>query len=149
MQKFCTICIHSFLKEVIYFCLHWAFVAVHGLSLVAASRGYFLVAVHRLLIAVASLVVAPRLKSIGSVVLALGLSCSVACSTACSMAPPDWGLNLCLLHWQADSLPLDHEGNPQVRSWREKLENMREAKDTSLLRLGDWKELASIRKKSL
>ena len=35
------------LKEIIYFCLHWAFVAVHGLSLVAASG---------LLIAVASLV---------------------------------------------------------------------------------------------
>ena len=47
MQKFCAICIHSFLKEIIYFCLHWAFVAVHGLSLVAASG---------LLIAVASLV---------------------------------------------------------------------------------------------
>ena len=40
MQKFCTICIHSFLKEIIYFCLHWAFVAVHGLSLVEASGGY-------------------------------------------------------------------------------------------------------------
>ena len=25
---------------------------------------------------------------------------------------PDQGLNLCLLHWQADSLPLSHQGNP-------------------------------------
>ena len=25
---------------------------------------------------------------------------------------PDQGLNPCLLHWQADSHPLDHEGNP-------------------------------------
>ena len=84
---------------------------MHRLSLVAASRGYFLVAVHILLTAVASLV-APGLESTGSVVLALGLSCSMACS----IASPDQGLNLCPLHWQADSLPLDHEGNPQVRS---------------------------------
>ena len=98
---------------------------MHRLSLVAASRGYFLVAVHRLLTAVASLV-APGLESTGSVVLALGLSCSMACS----IASPDQGLNLCPLHWQADSLPLDHEGNPQVRSWSEKVQNMREAKDS-------------------
>ena len=38
----------------IYLCLHWFFVA--GLSLVAASGGYSLVAVRGLLIAVASLV---------------------------------------------------------------------------------------------
>ena len=25
---------------------------------------------------------------------------------------PDQGLNLCLLHWQADSLPLSHQGSP-------------------------------------
>ena len=25
---------------------------------------------------------------------------------------PDWGSNLCLLHWQPDSLPLSHLGNP-------------------------------------
>ena len=27
---------------------------------------------------------------------------------------PDQGSNLCLLHWQADSLPLRHERSPQV-----------------------------------
>ena len=26
--------------------------------------------------------------------------------------PPDQGWNLCLLHWQADSLPLSHQGSP-------------------------------------
>ena len=31
------------------------------------------------------------------------LSCSVACGIF-----PDQGLNLCLLNWQADSLPLSH-----------------------------------------
>ena len=27
---------------------------------------------------------------------------------------PDPGINLCLLHWQADSLPLNHLGSPKV-----------------------------------
>ena len=36
-----------------------------------------------------------------------GLSCSQACGTF-----PDQGLNPCLLHWQVDSLPLNHQGNP-------------------------------------
>ena len=40
----------------IYLWLRWVFVPSHGLSLVVASRGYSLVAVCRLLIAVASLV---------------------------------------------------------------------------------------------
>ena len=31
-----------FIIIVFYFWLHWVFVATHGLSLVAASRGYFL-----------------------------------------------------------------------------------------------------------
>jgi len=34
--------------------LHWVFVAARGLSLVALSRGYSLVVVHGLLVAVAS-----------------------------------------------------------------------------------------------
>lgn len=38
----------------IYFCQHWVFIAARGFSLVATSRGYFLV-VLELLIAVASL----------------------------------------------------------------------------------------------
>ena len=40
----------------VYFWLCWIIVAACGLSLVAASGGYSLVAMHRLLIAVASLV---------------------------------------------------------------------------------------------
>ena len=27
---------------------------------------------------------------------------------------PDQGSNLCLLHWQVDSLPLSHQGNPTM-----------------------------------
>ena len=35
------------------------------------------------------------------------LSCSLACGIFL-----DQGLNLCLLHWQADSLPLSYQGSP-------------------------------------
>ena len=44
----------------IYFWLRWVSAAVQ-VSLVAASRGYLLVMVHRLLIAMTSVVVAPGL----------------------------------------------------------------------------------------
>ena len=42
-----------------------------------------------------------------SVVVAHRLSCSAACGILL-----DQGSNLCLLHWQADSLPLSHQGSP-------------------------------------
>ena len=58
-----------------------------------------------------SAVVAPRLQGTGSIVAVCGLSCSVACGVF-----PDRGLNLCLLHWQADSLPLSHQGSPALIS---------------------------------
>ena len=45
----------------IYFWLHRVFVAAHGLSLVGGERGLLFVAVHGLLVAVASLVVEHRL----------------------------------------------------------------------------------------
>ena len=38
-----------------------------------------------------------------------GLSCSMAHGIF-----PDQGSNACLLHWQEDSLPLSHQGNPQI-----------------------------------
>ena len=41
-----------------------------------------------------------------SVAVAHGLRCPVACAVF-----PDQGSNPCLLHWQVDSLPLDHRGN--------------------------------------
>ena len=53
-----------------------------------------------------SVVAAPRLQSTGSIAVVPGLSCSVG---SCGIFP-DVGLNLCLLHWQADSLPLSHQG---------------------------------------
>ena len=83
-------------------------------------EGFSLVAVHRLLIDVASpvveqglqgaqdlVVVAPRLSSTGPVVVEHWLSCSMACAIF-----PDQGSNLCLLYWQVDSLPLSFQGSP-------------------------------------
>ena len=97
-----------------------------GFSLVAASWGYFYVAVCGLLIVVASpvaeyslqgiqdsIVVLPGLQSTSSAVAVHRLSCSVACGLFL-----DQGSNPCLLHWQADSLSLIHEGRPQwVLKW--------------------------------
>ena len=58
-----------------YFWLCWVFVAVCRLSVVAASRGHSLVVVHRLPIAVASLVVEHGLQSAwASVISVLRLS---------------------------------------------------------------------------
>ena len=51
-------------------------------------------------------VTTPELQSTGSVVVTHGLSCSVACGIF-----PDQGSNLCPLPWQADSLPLSHQGS--------------------------------------
>ena len=36
---------------------------------------------------------------------------SLSCSEACGVFP-NQGSNLCLLHWQADSLPLSHQDSP-------------------------------------
>ena len=52
-------------------------------------------------------VVVPRLQSTDSVIVVHGLSCSTAHGIL-----PDQGSNLCLLHWQADSVPLSHQGSP-------------------------------------
>ena len=84
---------------------------LHGLSLVAMSRGYPLVAMCGLLIAMASLVggagapghmgsgdVTPRLLSTGSVAVVHRLSCSEACGIFL-----DQGSNPCRPHWQVDS----------------------------------------------
>ena len=51
--------------------------------------------------------VSPTLEYLGSFVVAHWLSCSEACGIF-----PDHRLNLCPLHWQADSYPLHHQGSP-------------------------------------
>ena len=109
-----------------FFSLIYLFLAVLGLgccasfSLVEASGSYSLIAVHGLLIAVASVVVEHRLQgtwacscrsllqSPGSVAVAHRLSCSAACGGIFS----DEGSNPHPLHWQADSFPMSYQGSP-------------------------------------
>ena len=115
-----------FLINYFYFWLLCVFVAAHGLSLVAASRVYsschewvchcsgfscwgaqalgVLASVHT-----GPLIVACRFQSLGSVVVAHGLSCSVACGIFSGQ-----GLNPCSLYWQVDAYPLSHQGCPQL-----------------------------------
>ena len=57
---------------------------------------------------VGSVVLAPRLWSTGSTVVAHRLSCPIPCRMF-----SDQG-NLCLLHWQAGSLPLSYQGSSCV-----------------------------------
>ena len=54
-----------------------------------------------------SAAVACWLQSSGSVAVAHWLSCPMACGIFL-----DQGLNPCLLHWQADSLSVSHQGSP-------------------------------------
>ena len=70
------------------------------LSLVAANRGYSLVAAHRLIITVASLLVehgllVEHVVMGASIVVAHGLICPKACGIFL-----DQGWNPCPLHWQ-------------------------------------------------
>ena len=39
------------------------------------------------------------------------MACGLSCSTARGIFL-DQGSNLCILHWQVDSLPLSHQGRP-------------------------------------
>ena len=104
-----------FFKKIIYlFWLFWVFLAVPGLSLVAVGgailccraqashRGGFSCWGAQALGAWVSVVAAHKLGSWG----ALAFHCSVACGSV-----PDQGSNPCLLHWQADSYPLYHQGS--------------------------------------
>ena len=91
-------------KLFIYFWPCWVFIAVHGLSLVEVSRGY-----SSLWCTGFSLQWLLLLWSAGS-------SCSVFSHCGASQ-----GSNLCPLHWQVDSYPLYHQGNPWKplnSSWR-------------------------------
>ena len=67
----------------------------------------------------------------GSIAVAHRLSCSVACGISL-----DQGLNLCLLHWQADSLPLSHQGSPEsVFSLRSVIQHA-----VFVIQMSEWSE---------
>ena len=107
----------------IYLWLHWVFIALCGLSLVAVNRGYSSLqrasfSLRWLLLLgsgrglqdlqhVGSVVVTCGLHVVGSVVVVNRLSGSMACGIF-----PSQGLNPCPLHWQLDSYPLRHQGSP-------------------------------------
>ena len=78
-------------------------VTVCGLLIAKAS----LVLEHGLQGMKASAVAAHWLQSVGSVVVAHGLSCPSVYGILL-----DQGLNLCLLHWQADSSPRSPQRSP-------------------------------------
>ena len=63
------------------------------------------------------LVGVPGLKSTGTVIVMHRLSCPVARGIF-----QDQGYNLCLMHWQADCLPLNHLGSP-IKTYILKREN--------------------------
>ena len=83
-----------------FFGLCWIFAAARGLLSscgMQASCGGF------------SCCRAGALGTQASVVVVLGFSCFTACGIFLDQA-----LNLCLLHWQADSLPREHQGSPDL-----------------------------------
>ena len=103
---------YSFFKFIylfIYLCLCWVFVSVWGLPLVAASGGHSSSRCAGLSLSQPLLLRSTGSRRAGSVIVAHRPSCSVACGIF-----PDQGSNPCLLHWQADSQPLRHQGSPLI-----------------------------------
>ena len=101
-------------KKILFVCvcwLCWVFVAAHGLS-PAAELGLYCCACAFSSCRAGAMLQLQRtglaVGTPGSVVAAYRLSHCVACETF-----PDQGSNLCSLHWQVDSLPLDHQGSPK------------------------------------
>ena len=81
---------------------------MRGLSLVAASGGHSSSRCAGLSLSWPLLLWSTGSRRAGSVIVAHGPICSVACGIF-----PDQGSNPCLLHWQADSQPLCHQGSPR------------------------------------
>ena len=92
-----------------YFWLCRVFVSVRGLSPVAASGGHSSSRCAGLSLSRPLLLRSTGSRRASSVVVAHRLSCSAACGIF-----PDQDPNPCPLHWQADSQPLRHQGNPLV-----------------------------------
>ena len=96
-----------FIYLLIYFWLCWVFVSVREPSPVAASRGHSSSRCAGLSLSRPLLLRSTGSRRAGSVIVAQGPSRSAACGIL-----PDQGSNPCLLHWQADSQPLRHQGSP-------------------------------------
>ena len=100
----------SFLKIIlfIYFWLCWVFAAAWASSQ-CIEWGYSPLQCMGFSLQRLPLLRSTGSRALASVVVARGLSCSEACGIF-----PDQGLNLCLLPWQADSIPLTHWGSPGI-----------------------------------
>ena len=65
--------------------------------------------------------------------------CRIIYSAACGIFP-DQGSNPCLLHWQVDSLPLNHQGSPGkvfLRRERERAECLKTSKRILIYRVNN------------
>ena len=94
-----------------YLQLTGSVLAAHGLS-TCSSRAKYLQLTGSVLAAHGLSTCSSRaryLQLTGSVLVAHRLSWPAACGIFL-----DQGLNLCPLHWQADSYPMHHQGNPKV-----------------------------------
>ena len=92
---------------------------LHGLFSSCGDWGLLVITVLGLLTAVASRVVDTGSGCTGSVAAApwlwrtssIAVECRARSSNTCGISPGQ-GSNPCLLHWQADSLPLGYQGSP-------------------------------------
>ena len=101
--------VYLFIYLFIYLWLCWVFVAVRGLSLVAASGGHSSSRCTGLSLSRPLLLWSTGSRCAGSVIVAHRPSCSAACGIF-----PDQGSNPYPLYWQADSQPLRHQGSPNL-----------------------------------
>ena len=86
--------------------------SLHGCTRAFSScskQGLLTSRVRGLLITVASLVAVWALECVGSV----GVTLRLRWPTPCGVFPHQ-GVNPCPLHWQVDSYPMDHQGNPGI-----------------------------------
>ena len=102
-------CTRHYSYSFIYLWLCWVFISVRGLSLVVASGGHSSSRCAGLSLSRPLLLRSTGSRRAGSVIVAHGPSCSAVCGIF-----PDQGSNLWPLHWQADSQPLCHQGNPPI-----------------------------------
>ena len=111
LYEFLIIFVFKLLFISVYFWLHWVFIAMRRLSLVAVSRGYSsLQCMGFSLQSMGSRVSGlQQLQHTGLGVVAPGPSGSMAYGIFL-----DQGSNPCPLHWQMDSKPLDHQGSPAL-----------------------------------
>ena len=104
------LCSTIFLKDVtylFYFWPQWVFTASGRLFLGAASRGYFLLWCWGFSLLWLLLMRNSGSRRMISIVVAHSLGCSEPCGIFQGQES-----NPCPLHWQAGSLPLDHQRSP-------------------------------------